>query len=345
MPGRASAPDPNAVLEPAPAEAPASYAHVALLLPTNSAAFGASAEAVKNGFLAAAKRHRKAQLPIRLYPVGDDPKSAVGAYREAVAAGARFAVGPLTRNGVTALAAVSSLAVPTLALNVPENTRALPPDFYILSLHVEDDARQVARLAVRDGRTGAITVVSDTPLSRRIQQAFVDEFTRSGGRHVAEHTFASDRTQLAQLRQSVSRSGADMAFLALDFQRARTVRPYLGALALYATSHVFPGSIGPLTGHDLAQVRFMDMPWLLQPDHPAVMVYQRSAPQANLDLERLYALGIDAFRVAQALLEGRREPIDGVTGRLSLGGERHYVRELIRAQFIDGKLAVQAERP
>lgn len=325
-------------------EPPTPYAHVALLLPANSSAFGPSAEAVKNGFLAAAKVHRKAQLPIRLYPVGDDPQGVVAAYRDAVAAGARFAVGPLTRNGVTALA-TNAAAVPTLALNVPEGARALPADFYVLSLHVEAEARQVARLAAREGRVNAVTVFSETPLSRRIQQAFVDEFNRSGGRHVAEHAFASDRTQLAQIRQAVSRSGADMAFLALDFQRARTVRPYLGALALYATSHVHPGSIGPLTGFDLAQLRFMDMPWLLQPDHPAVMVYQRPELQANLDLERLYALGIDAFRIAQALLEDRREPLDGVTGRLTLGSDRHYVRELTRAQFIDGKLVVHAETP
>jgi hypothetical protein len=345
VPAVASPPAPDAEAAAAPAEPPTPYAHVALLLPTSSSVFGPSAEAVKNGFLAAAKLHRKAQLPIRLYPLGDDPKSAVAAYREAVAAGARFAVGPLTRNGVTALAGTNSVSVPTLALNVPEGTGALPPDFYVLSLHIEADARQVARLAARDGRTNVVTVVSDTPLSRRIQQAFVDEFTRSGGRHVAEHAFASDRTQLAQLRQAVSKSGADMAFLALDFQRARTVRPYLGALPLYATSHVFPGSIGPLTGYDLAQVRFMDMPWLLQPDHPAVMVYHRAEPQGSLDLERLYALGIDAFRVAQALLEGRRESVDGVTGRLTLGEDRHYVRELIRAQFIDGKLAISPDRP
>jgi outer membrane PBP1 activator LpoA protein len=318
---------------------------VALLLPTGSPAFGPSAEAVKNGFLAAAKLHRKAQLPILLYPVGDDANSAVAAYRQAVAAGARIAVGPLTRNGVTALAGTNSTSVPTLALNVPEGARALPPDFYVLSLHIEADARQVARLAASEGRTNAVTVVSDTPLSRRIQQAFLDEFTRTGGRHVAEHAFVSDRMQLTQLRQAVSKSGADMAFLALDFQRARMVRPYLGALPLYATSHVFPGNIGPLTGHDLAHVRFMDMPWLLQPDHPAVVVYHRAGPQGSLDLERLYALGIDAFRVAQALLEGRRESVDGVTGRLTLGEDRHYVRELIRAQFIDGKLAIQPDRP
>ena len=66
---------------------------------------------------------------------------------------------------------------------------------------------------------------------------------------------------------------------------------------------------------------------------------------ASLELERLYALGIDAFRIAQGLLDGKREPLDGVTGRLTPGSDRYYVRELTRAQFIDGKLVVYADTP
>jgi hypothetical protein len=143
----------------------------------------------------------------------------------------------------------------------------------------------------------------------------------------------------------VGKSGADMVFLALDFERGRTVRPYLGALALYATSQIHPGTSGPLTAFDLAHVRFMDMPWVLQPDHPAVMIYRRRELQADLDLERLYALGIDAFRIAQGLLDGRRESLDGVTGQLTVGSDRYYVRELTRAQFADGKLVVHADTP
>jgi outer membrane PBP1 activator LpoA protein len=137
-----------------------------------------------------------------------------------------------------------------------------------------------------------------------------------------------------------------MAFLALDFARARLVRPYLGALALYATSQLHPGAAGALAVHDLAGVHFVDMPWLLQPDHPAVMIYPRADFRDELDLERLYALGIDAFRVAQALLEGRTAlMLDGVTGQLALGPDRHVARELTRAQFRDGRLAVIGAAP
>ena len=342
----AIASQPAADLKPAPgtSDSQREFPHIALLLPANSAAFARSSEAVKNGFLAAAT-HARAGLPIRLYPLSDDERSAVPAYREALASGARIAVGPLTRNGVAALAASNAVTIPTLALNVPEGTGALPPNLYALSLSVEGEARQVARLAAQEGRANAVTVFSETPLSRRIQQAFIQEFSRSGGRHVAAHGFTSDAVQLARIRQAVDRSGADMAFLALDFQRGRTVRPYLGALAPYATSHIHPGSPGLLTGMELADVRFMDMPWVLQPDHPAVMIYQQRKPQADLDLERLYALGIDAFRIVQGLLEGQRAPLDGVTGRLTVGSDQVYVRELTRAQFADGRLVVHADSP
>ncbi len=49
---------------------------------------------------------------------------------------------------------------------------------------------------------------------------------------------------------------------------------------------------------DLDGVRLVDMPWLVQRDSPAVMSYPRPAADAHPDLQRLYALGIDAFRLA-----------------------------------------------
>jgi outer membrane PBP1 activator LpoA protein len=277
--------------------------------------------------------------------LAEDAQSVMPAYRVALASGARAAVGPLTRSSVAALAASKAVAIPTLALNVPEGALPLPPNLHALSLSIEGEARQVARLAALEGRAHAVTVVGESMLSRRIQQAFLDEFVRSGGRHVAAQGYSSDVAQLARIGQEVARSGADMAFLALDFPRGRTVRPYLSALPVYATSHIHPGSAGLLSGHELAHVRFVDMPWVLQPDHPAVMIYRQHALQADLDLERLYALGIDAFRIVRGLLDGRPLALDGVTGRLTPGRDRIYMRELTRAQFVDGKLVVDADSP
>jgi len=72
---------------------------------------------------------------------------------------------------------------------------------------------------------------------------------------------------------------------------------------------------------DLDGIRLLDIPWQLQADHPAVMVYPRlvvdADQQRSADLERLYALGIDAYRVARDIANGQtRFELDGVTGRL-----------------------------
>jgi outer membrane PBP1 activator LpoA protein len=315
--------------------------HVALLLPVNSKRYARPAAAVNAGFLAAAKAQGWSPLPIRVYPVSGDPQNVITGYRQALAAGARVVVGPLTRDAVSALAASDVVAVPTLALNVPDDRSTMPPNLYTLSLQIEAEARQVARLAFKEGRRNAVTINGGTPLLRRMHQAFVDEFTHLGGRHVAEYAFTADVDGLERIRQAVGIGGADMAFLALDFRQAGLMRSYLDPLPLYATSQVNPGNAGPLAGFDLGNIRFVDMPWLVQPDHPAVMIYPRQDYHDEIDLDRLYALGIDAFRIAQNLLNNRPDTaLDGVTGHITLGRNHHFMRELPVAQFSDGKLLV-----
>jgi uncharacterized protein len=315
--------------------------HIALLLPLESKPFGRHADAVRLGFMAAAKAQGTGPQ-VRVHATADDPEHSVNAYINAINAGARVVVGPLTRDSVAAVMGSAAVLVPTLALNVPEGLAAPLLDMYTFSLQIDAEARQVAQLAWQDGLRSAVTVSAESPLSRRILQGFVDEFTRLGGRHVADHAFTSDPEALARLRKTLS-TGADMAFLALDFSRARLVRPYLGTLAIYATSQVYPGNTGPLTAFDLAGVRFLDMPWVLQEDNPALAAYPRQG--LSIELERFYALGIDAYRLALMLLAGKAEAgLDGVTGKLILGSDRQFTRRLTAAQFTDGKLVVR-ERP
>ena len=336
---------PDRAERPRPVAAPDGPPHIALLLPLESKPFVKHAEAVRAGFLAAAKV-QGGSLPVRVYAVGDDPEQAVGAYIKAVNAGARIVVGPLTRNGVTAVMNSAAVIVPTLALNVPDGAASVTPEVYMLTLQLEAEARQVAQLVYQDGHRKVITVNGDTPLLKRMHQAFVEEFNRLGGAHVAAYEFTSAPEGLARIKRAVDGGSSDAGFLALDLSRARLARPYLGALPIYATSQVHPGNPDLLAGFDLAGVRFLDMPWLLQPEHPAVMVYPRPSFRDTVELDRFYALGIDAFRVALALLAGKPDAsVDGVTGRLSLGRDRHFNRALTAAQFTDGKLTVRGNEP
>jgi len=336
---------------PLPAPIPPHVAgpHIALMLPLSSKAFGTHALAVKDGFLAAARAQGGTALPVNIYAVGDDPQQTVQTYIKALGAGARVVVGPLTRSGVTAIAESATVMVPTLALNVPDGQIPAVPEFYMLSLHAESEARQVAQLAWQNGHRNALTVIGETPLLRRIHLAFVEEFTRLGGTCLAPLPFTTDPEGLARIKKAaeaaIDTETGDMVFMALDLARARIVRPYLSTLPIYATSQVHPGVAGPLVAFDLSDVQFLDMPWLLQPEKPVVLVYPRPQYDESVELSRFYALGIDAFRMAMVLLGGRpNAAFDGVTGRLTLGPDSQFVRALTAAQFNEGRLIVREQR-
>jgi len=324
------------------AEAATRQPHIALLLPLHSPSFSRHADAVRQGFVAAAKVAGQSAPPIRTYSVNEDTLDVLTVYELAIESGAQLVVGPLERSGVAVLAASNLVTVPTLALNSLEPRSPQPSRLYLFGLAVEPEARQIARLAVDDGRRNAFIISDDTALSKRMRQAFLEEFARLGGTTPAEFSFGDDPISLNKLRHASDLDVADMVFLALDFVRARTVRPYLGnSLALYATSQVSAGRPSALAAHDLNLVRFVDMPWLLQPDHPAVMIYPRPQFGDAVDFERLYALGIDAFRISIELLRQNHDPaLDGVTGQIRLTREQQFVRELTAAQFVDGKTVI-----
>ena len=327
------------------AESIAREPHVALILPLSSPSFSRHADAVRQGFVAAARVAAKNTPPIRIYSVNEDTLNVLTVYEQAIESGAQLVVGPLTRNGVAALAASNLVTVPTLALNTLEPRSPQPARMYLFGLAIEFEARQIAQLAFDDGRRNAFVISDDTSLSKRMRQAFLEEFARHDGITFAEFGFGADQASLNKLRQASNLGVADTVFLALDFAHARTVRPYLAnTLALYATSQVNAARGNALAAHDLNQVRFVDMPWLLQADHPAVMVYPRPQFGDAVDLDRLYALGIDAFRVGLELLRLNRDPLlDGVTGRIRLTRDQRFVRELTAAQFVNGKTVILGE--
>jgi len=308
-------------------------------LPLKSASFGPAAEAVRQGAVAASGIRIPVALPLQVYPTGDQVEDIVSAYQQALQAGAKIVIGPLTRNAVTALAKSGLITVPTLALNYPEGEAVLPENFYLFGLTAEGEARQAARRAFNDGRRTALTVTANTPLAKRVQQAFADAWRRLGGKLVAQASFSPERAHFPAVRDMVIRHRTDMIFLAADANLARIVRPYLDAnTPTYATSMVFGGNQEIGRNVDLNGVLFAEMPWLLVPDHPAVMVYRR-AENFSIEQERLYALGIDAFRIATVMAQnpqrGEDRVLDGVTGQISLA-DHQFQREMAVAQFREG---------
>lgn len=316
--------------------------HIALILPLRSAAFGRAAEAVQRGFMAAASLHQE-ELPVRVYSANDEQTEIAALYRQAVQDGALAVAGPLTRNGVAALAENSKLPVPTLALNMLDMQRT--DQLYFFGLPPEVEVRQIAQWAARAGMLTATVVRTDTAFSRRLGEAFSEAWQQSGGDLMPEIVYVDDPSEI----RTLSGKPGEMVFLAAEADKARLMRPYIYSdIPVYSTSQVFIGNQYRLRNFDLAEVHFVDMPWVVQPDHPAVMVYPRADPPLPLEMERLYALGVDGYRVLQVMY--RHEtlnalPLDGVTGKLSLDGHR-IQREAMKAVLQDGQgVPMEGGRP
>ncbi len=329
----------------APAE---TLPQIVLVLPGAATPFGRAAEAVRSGFFAA---HAVAGAPVAIESrEADETAAAFAAAVEAAAGrGARVVVGPLTRDAVDALARAGGTRLPVLALNVPSTAAPLPPSVLAMGLRLEDEAQAVVRLLVRAPPAPGVSSAADPfavivgpgPLERRAGAAFVAAI-RDQGRRAETFEFSLRAERLADLSRRLAEKPWQAILLALDAGEAAAVRARLPADAIAVSTsriHLLEQSTAGLT-QELEGIAFVDMPWLLEPDHPAVMVYPRPAGAYSAELERLYALGIDAYRLAAEWMKGtQRFDLDGVTGRLrvdpDLGGRVERSPSL--AVFVNGR--------
>jgi len=324
---------------PAPAEERAdATAAIALVLPLGSETFGRAAGAVRAGFLAAAAAAK--MKPVVIGHGDDDMLTAVNAAREN---GARVIVGPLVRDDVKKLAAAGLDLPPTIALNQLDDGAPLPGSMYTLTLTLDSDARQLAHRARDAGATTVAVIASDSPLQQRFAAAFNAEWILAGGNAPSMYRFDRAPDILRLLRSELNRNKVDAALLAVDGAEVALAKSYIKSTPIY-TSNQVNENLPRETRFDLDDVRFVDIPWLVDPDGaPYAGLKRPDYPNASLD--RLYALGIDAFRVAQAFADGTPERLDfdGATGRLSLDSSgRQFLREGRLMVFRSGR-AVSAE--
>lgn len=322
---------PSAALQATAADGPG-Y-RIGLMLPLRSDALHVHADALRAGFMAAWERDREGYT-VTLIETGDAPQDVLSAYAAALEQ-QDMIVGPLARSAVTAVAASALVSKPTIALNHPDGRgeSALPPQMLVVGLSIEDEARQSADWAAREHPGAVAYILSSTvQYQRRSAAAFAAQWQRLGRTaKIAElnvlNGYLSD-AELVALRGRLQSEPSAVLFAGLDSDQARQLRvalsaPPLGEIAIYGTSSLNPGKAKQLPGPELDGVHLLDLPWQLQRDHPAVMVYPQLTGK-EADLERLYALGIDAFRVAREIARAsqRKAParftLDGVTGSLDV---------------------------
>lgn len=353
---------------------------LALLLPLQGT-HSKSAQAIRDGFLAAfyAQKDLQFKPTIKIYDTSMVPNTSISnIYNQAIEDGADFIVGPLTKEEVDAISNSVRPTAPILALNNTTHT-GIKDNIFQFSLSPEMEAKAVARKAWNDGHRNALIIIPKSSWGQRMQQAFQATWLDLGGKITAveaiqsqtnlnagiKHLLAIDASearaqQLKQLGIKLvssprRRQDVDMVFIATNSALARQVKPLLNFyfaadLPAYATSSIFSGKSQPNIDQDLNGIKFCDMPWILDTSISSRNNYKAASELSSSDFDhysRLYAMGLDAYKVAVQIDQLTILPdlgISGMTGMLTLDKQQYIQRKLTWATFKKGIPYISGEQ-
>ncbi len=327
---------------------------VALLLPNIEGPYRFAADAVLRGVQAAHSVDGRG-VHVRVVRIEEEGfPNADEVLAELVKERVSFLIGPLIRTSVNTLGMLPSMPLPTLLLNLPDQNVPIPGNTVLFSLAIEYEGHAAARYAfsevyqrVGPGRALRALPVSDRQLlSKRSMDAFVQAWQAYGGE--IETPIVQSFGSVDEMRDLLSTARADVVFAAVEPEVMAMLRPAFSPyLPIYGTSRLNSGALPTVTNArliatpELDGIRVIEMPWQLMPDHPAVAAYPRSTRLPHVEMQRLYAFGIDAWRVARELMGAREQfELDGVTGRLVLDTtlDPRVAREPVLGEYRDGIL-------
>ena len=348
---------------------------IAVLLPLSGKDTAAVAAAIRDGIVTAHQQanSRQSTPVLRFYDVGDNPGFARTAYRNAVSDGANAIIGPLTKSAVAAVVSQQNIPVPTLTLNTVD-TSGLSSDISKViqfGLAPEDEALAAASRATALGLKNAIIFQTDDSRGDREARAFQDAMFLYGGDVVHISVLPTDSYDYsAEIKEALSidesdarfrrlsntlgdklffepsiRSDADVVFLALSNDQARSVRTqldffYAREIPRLGTSRIAGRDGDTKKNADLNTIYYPDAPWTLRTsldDNPIKQQIMESFGNPNGVFGKLYALGADAYMVINNLEKLKNgERLTGFTGELELQTNGRLQRYLDWAQYVRG---------
>lgn len=324
---------------------------IALLIPLQGP-YAAAGQAIRDGFIAAYYQSLiQDPSPLTIRIVDTSNGNILDLYKQAVEQGADFIVGPLNKAEGAELIQAGPLAKPTLLLNTLP-LEGLVPNLYQFGLSPEDEAKQAADRAWREGHKKTLVIAPASTWGQRAFEEFINQWRKLGGQVVGEMYYddpaqlSNQIAQLLHIEQSEQRSKElrsilqepkiraityrrqdfDMVFLVAKPDLARELRPllkfyYAGKTPVYATSHLYSGSPDPKYDQDLNGVRFCAIPWevdtsALPSDVLEVMEnIKKIWPKALQQQPQFFAFGVDSFSLAKKLSGGASSlPSNGLSG-------------------------------
>jgi len=359
--------------------------HIALLLPLTGQ-YEKAAHAIRDGFLAAWYNKQDTSTKISIYDatalniervyrqaVNDGADFIVGPLE-------KQAVDILLRADNLDITTLALNHTDQNSMEYNQRSTQQLPVLIQFGLSPEDEARQIAERALIDGHNKALVITPDNDWGLRLAEAFNETWHTLGGKVLEYVSYKprsrdysspvkellnidSSQSRANHLRQKLNlglksepriREDADMIFMAALPLSARQIVPqlrfYQASIPVYSTSHVFSGIENPQADSDMNGVLFTDIPAVLEKERQSTAIHaslERNWSVDTSNLRRLYALGLDAYRMIPyigKLSLQHTASYHGETGDLSMSAKGRIQRRLLWAMFVNGKPRLLNER-
>jgi outer membrane PBP1 activator LpoA protein len=321
----------------------ASGESVTVMLPRGGR-FAGAARSVKEGIEAASRADTSGSRPALDFIDSTQTSRARALHAKAVESGADYVIGPLAKESVDSLAAGPALAVPTLALNQTTRDNQPAANLFQFSLSPENEAAEVANKAAAMGLKRAAVLYPEGPWGARLASAFRNQWRRLGGTLEAESVYSPTARNFQKTATTLlGDSQADALFLVATNELAHKLYPQIrlsrSSMVVMSTSHVYSGVFDPARDRVLAGLYFVDIPWMLNSGGEGTLSRRRlsgSSFEVANPLARLYAMGIDAYRITPRLPALAKNPgafYPGQTGGLSIDSLGRVQRQLALGRF------------
>ncbi|HBT4834420.1 TPA: penicillin-binding protein activator [Klebsiella variicola subsp. variicola] len=309
---------------------------------------------------------------LKIYDTTSQPISQLLA--QAQQDGATLVVGPLLKENVDDVIK-SNTPLNVLALNQPEKVESRANLCYF-ALSPEDEARDAARHIHQQGKQTPLLLVPRGALGDRVVSAFADEWLKLGGASVLQQRFGST----AELRAGVNGGGGialtgtpvstlpsaqnsslgsademplssggsvDAAYILATPEQIAYIKPMIAMrngsqnnVTLYASSRSAQGTAGPDFRLEMEGLQYSEIP-MLAGSNPVLMQQALSAVRNDYSLARLYAMGADAWSLANHFTQMRQTPgfeLNGNTGDLTATQDCVINRKLSWLKYQQGKI-------
>ncbi|MEN8175602.1 MAG: penicillin-binding protein activator [Pseudomonadota bacterium] len=332
--------------------------HVGVLLPL-SGTYEAASNALSEGMMSAYYGFAEEGRPTLRFYDTHAGGGAVDAYNVAVAEGAEVVIGPLTKPAVDQIKSQGYFQVPVVALNRTD-TLSTAGGLVEFALSPEDEARQMADYAARQGYLRAAVLVVSGGSGERYRASFVDHWQRLGGFVVSEQEIDPAAHHFAAPIKSLGASDPDFVVIVASAQKSRQLRTQVQffaspTLPVFLPSKVVRNPGNPPENLDLDGVQVPGMPWMTavaSADNAAPPLEAGSGPgnslqtlattisNGNTKYASLYAMGYDALILAthfSRLQSDMGARIPGATGQLWVDDSGAVRREPLWITFKKGR--------